>query len=182
MKACFRVLTLMIAVVFAFAGCQSDPEPSHPLDALDIPKTGYEQYFAPVVSATLYVGRDQQQIQPDDPRILRLLNFLAYSADTMQDSWTRGVYSEEEIALYYSSGATMLEVTFAADSEDWSQNHCVPKILVCGDTYLLYLRNGKTAERHWPYAKQAPESAQKSDTDVDWGGEYWLDILEYCGF
>ena len=44
------------------------------------------------------------------------------------------------------------------------------------------MKDGTCAERHWPFVKQTPEGAKQSNVDLSWGGEYWLDILEYCGF
>ena len=70
------LLVIMIAVTFLLTGCQSADVPTHPLDALDIPETGYEKSFSPVESAVLYVGETQQTIDPDDPRLMHVLNLL----------------------------------------------------------------------------------------------------------
>lgn len=179
MKACFRFMAVMIVLVLVLAGCQSDSAPIHPLDNLDIPETGYEDYFSPVISAQLYVDGVAQPIEPDDPRVLRVLNFLGYAAETRQYIHTQGVLTEEEVNECYASGATMLEVTFAEDPEDLSDFHYSPKILVCGDSFLLFMKSGVTAERHRPFSQYLSEEARQYPS---WGGDSWIDILEYCGF
>lgn len=184
MKKIFSLV--MAAVLLALlAGCGT----ADPLAELHIPESGYEGRFAPVASATLYADGQSQEIDADDPRLVRLLSFLAFAADEMLDSYTQGVVYQDNIDACYASGMTVLEVVFAVDDvNDHSLLDC-PKILVSGDSYLLFLdpafypleAEGDFAERHWPYQSLAPERAAQSGVS-DWGGEYWLDILQYCGF
>lgn len=176
------LLVIMIAVTFLLTGCQSADVPTHPLDALDIPETGYEMSFSPVESAVLYVGETQQTIDPDDPRLMRVLNLLGYAAETGQYVRTQGVFSEAEIDQYCSDSEAVLEVFFAADPEDSSEFRHAPKIRICADTYFLYMKNGTDAEIHRPYLEQAPENVKQSGINWNGNGECWLDILEYCGF
>lgn len=187
MKVYYRFMAMLIGLLVALVGCNV-ASGSDPLADLHIPDTGYEQCFSPVESAVLYVDGAQQQINPDDPRLTRVLSFLGYAVENEQYVLMQGVIHEEKINQHYASGATMLEVTFAVDPEGSSYFCNAPKILICGDTYLLFM-NPETyyteelcAERHWPYAAQAPEGARGSNVDLSWGGEYWLDILAYCGF
>ena len=180
-----RVIFLVFVLLFALSGCHADP-----LKKLDIPEDGYSQWFSPVESAVLYVNGTQQQIVSDDPRLIRLLDFLAYSADSRMGTLTQSVFSQSEMDQYDFRNAPVLEVTFAADTADKTGYRNSPRILVSGDTYFLYM-NPETygggglepcAERHWPYSKLAPEGAERSDYDLSLGGDYWLDILKYCGF
>ena len=180
-----RVIFLVFVLLFVLSGCHADP-----LKKLDIPEDGYSQWFSPVESAVLYVNGTQQQIAADDPRLIRLLDFLAYSADSRMGTLTQGVFSQSEMDQYDFQNAPVLEVTFAADAADKTGYRNSPRILVSGDTYFLYM-NPETygggglelcAERHWPYSKLAPEGAERSDYDLSLGGDYWLDILKYCGF
>lgn len=189
MKVFSRFTVAILALLVMLTSC--DPASSDPLAELEIPNTCYERCFAPVESALLYVDGTTQEIAADDPRLIRVLNFLAYAAETMQYSQTQGYLYEERISQYYSSDATMLEVTFAVDSEsDHSIHRDTPKILICGDTYLLFvdsetMKDGIEevhAERHWPYAQLAPNGARQSIADLSWGEDYWLDILAYCGY
>ena len=174
MKVFFRLSVLLLALFIALAGCNSDP-----VVKLDVPKSGYADRFAPVVSAQLYVDGVAQPIEPDDPRLLQVLNFLGYSAETMQSVYTQGVLTKEEVEVCYASGATMLEVTFASDPKDRTDFHYSPKILVCCDSFLLFMRDGETAEWHRPYAQNLSEEALKNPK---WGTAAWIDILDYFGF
>ena len=179
------VLILAVVLLSVLSGCKPAP-----LGNLDIPKDCYLQYFSPVKSAVLYVNGTQQQIAADDPRLIRLLDFLAYSADSRMGTLTQGVFSQSEMDQYDFQNAPVLEVTFAADAADKTGYRNSPRILVSGDTYFLYM-NPETyggggqelcAERHWPYSKLAPEGAERSNYDLSLGGDYWLDILKHCGF
>ena len=173
MKVFFRLSALLLALFIALAGCNSDP-----LAKLDIPETGYEDYFAPVISAQLYVDGVAQPIEPNDPRLLRVLNFLGYAAQTRQEVYTQGVLEEDEVNECYASGATMLEVTFDADPEDSTDFHNSPKILICGDSFLLFMKSGVTAERHRPFPQYLSEEAKRNPS---WGDSAGIDILAYCG-
>lgn len=188
MKTVCRFAAMMMVLVFFLTGCTKASGPSDPLSQLNISDDLYAQYFSPVESAVLYVDGVPQQISANDSRLLCVLNFLAYAAETKQFSRTQGVVKEEQIERYFSSNATMLEVTFTAVTENSSRFRNTPKILVSGDTFLLFM-NPETyytqepcAERHWPYQNLAPDGARKSSDALDWGGEYWLDILKHCGF
>lgn len=190
MKELFRLLIIMFSMIFMLAGCQWNATPTDPLSNLGIPETGYEQRFSPVKSAVLYVDGEQLEIAADDPRLLRVLNFLGYSAETMQYGYITGFVYEEQIEQYYTSKTTILEVSFDVDLEgEYDTFLDTPRILICGDSYVLFFANnptgaeGRIATRHWPYSMNAPEDSKKSNHSLDdWGGEYWLDILEYCGF
>ena len=173
MKAYGRIFELILALLM-LVGCSSDP-----VKSLNIPETGYADRFAPVVSAQLYADGVPQPIEPDDPRLLQVLNFLGYSAETLQSVYTQGVLTKEEVEVCYASGATMLEVTFASDPKDRTDFHYSPKILVCCDSFLLFMRDGETAEWHRPYAQNLSEEALKNPK---WGTAAWIDILDYFGF
>lgn len=181
MKKVLCMFTVAVLLAAALAGCT----PADPLAELHIPKSGYEDRFPSVESATLYADGQAQTIAADDPRLVRVLNFLDFAADEMLDEYTQGVVYGETISACYTSGAAVLEVVFAVEND----GDC-PKILVSGDSYLLFMDPasypyaatvGDCAERHWPYRSLAPKGANTSGTG-DWGGDYWLDILEYCGF
>ena len=190
-----RFLSCVIALLLlVLSGCgepQASSAPStHPLDAVEIPDSGYETAFAPLESATLYVNGAQQEIALDDPRLIRVLNLLAHSANTKQTGFLYSVVREEKILTYYSSNAMMLEITFTVDPANTHVYKGYPKLLICGDTFLGFIDpnivnyglDEMHAERYWPYAKVAPDQTLRSAHDMSWGGDYWLDILEYCGF
>ena len=195
MKKSFFLITMIMVVLLALSACGSQQEAAsssttHPLDAVEIPDSGYETAFAPLESATLYENGTQQEIALDDPRLIRVLNLLAHSANTQQTSLLQSLVREEKILTYYSSNAMMLEITFTVDPANKHLYKDYPKLLICGDTFLGFIDPKITnygldemhAERYWPYAKLAPDPTLRSAHDMSWGGDYWLDILEYCGF
>ena len=173
MKVYGRIFELILALLM-LVGCSSDP-----VKSLNIPETGDADRFAPVVSAQLYADGVPQPIEPDDPRLLQVLNFLGYSAETLQSVYTQGVLTKEEVEVCYASGATMLEVTFDADPDDLTDFHYSPKILVCGDSFLLFMKSGVTAEWHRPFPQYLSEEAKRNPS---WGDSAGIDILAYCGF
>lgn len=191
MKRRFYFLSLIVVLLIMITGCNQQLGPSEPLDNLDVPDDCYGQWFSPVEKAVLYVDGAAQQIEPNDPRLIRLLNLLAYARETMQYTTLQGYVYEEDIHSYYSSNSKMIEITFSVDDQsDHSIHRDTPKILVCGDSYILIVDTNTMqdgivethAERHWPFSNLAPEGANRSSTEMEWGNDYWLDILQYCGF
>lgn len=188
-RICF--LSFFVLLLSMITGCGHLLGPSEPLDNLDVPDDCYSQYFSPVEKAVLYEDGVAKQIETDDPRLIRLLNLLAYARETMQYSCLQGYVYEEDTKSYYASNAKMIEISFLIDDEsDHSIHRDTPKILVCGDSYLLFvdpntMQDGITethAERHWPFNNLAPDGANRSSTHMEWGNDYWLDLLQYCGF
>ena len=194
MKKFVRLIAMITVLLLVLSGCgepqAASSESIHPLDTVEIPDSGYETAFAPLESATLYVNGTQQEIALDDPRLIRVLNLLAHSANTQQTSLLQSLVREEKILTYYSSNAMMLEITFTVDPANKHLYKDYPKLLICGDTFLGFIDPKITnygldemhAERYWPYAMVAPDQTLRSAHDMSWGGDYWLDILEYCGF
>lgn len=194
MKKYLRLIAMVTMFLLVLSGCSKPQAAStastHPLDAVEIPDSGYETAFAPLESATLYVNGTQQEIALDDPRLIRVLNLLAHSANTQQTSLLQSLVREEKILTYYSSNAMMLEITFTVDPANKYLYKDYPKLLISGDTFLGFIDPQITnygldemhAERYWPYAKVAPDQTLRSAHDMSWGGDYWLDILAYCGF
>jgi len=152
----------------------------------------YEFHFSPIKSAVLHVNGSKAVIKPDDPRLLRLLNFLAFSAEKELSTLRQGYVMEEEIDDYLSSNEAMLEVTFSlGEASGTNILSNTPKIVVCGDSYILFVDpeianngiQGIHAERHWPYAVLVPVTQWEEKLSYNgWGSGYWMDILEYCGF
>lgn len=183
-----RFLSCVIALLLlVLSGCgepQASSAPStHPLDAVEIPDSGYETAFAPLESATLYVNGAQQEIALDDPRLIRVINFLGYSIDTHQCGYLQGKIDADEIAQHYASEITMLEITFAVDPSNRDSGlRYASKILIGGDSFVYFASDSTSASVRWPYAKLRPEDTHRSDAGEPWEEGYWLDILAYCGF
>ena len=128
-----------------------------------------EQIDCTVESAILYQNGTQHEISPDDPRLIFVINFLAYSGTTRQDSYTQGTIDEEKVARYYSSEVPMLEITFTVDPNNTDYGlRRVPKILVGGDSFLYMNSADSRAVVVWPYAVLRPENANYNDVLNGW--------------
>lgn len=154
----------------------------------------YEYHFPPIESAAYIHDGKKEDISPNDKRLIRLLNFIAYSDNKMLSTWRQGYVESDEINNYLSSDEPMLEVKFSIKSN--SKNRTMEKaikMIVCGDSYLLFIEppewydNSEIAERYWPYGTIASYSNPESKIEEilsynGWGNEYWIDVLAYSGF
>lgn len=157
-------------------------------------ETEYENYkthFSPVKSASYRCNGTVEEISADDPRLLRLLNFLAYSSENSMDVWTQGYVSEDEINSCLSTDYPMLEINFYNEKgRSGSAIGDTPKIVVCGDSYLAFVDpalanngiEGVFAEQYWPYGELVTSTNGTDFRIENWGLKYWLNILEYAGF
>ena len=187
MKKYVCLIAMLTVLLLVLSGCgepqAASTSSTHPLDALEIPDSGYEAVFAPLESATLYVNGAQQEIALDDPRLIHVINFLGYSIDTHQCGYLQGKIDADEIAQHYASEITMLEITFAVDPSNRDSGlRYASKILIGGDSFVYFASDSTSASVRWPYAKLRPEDAHRSDAGEPWEEGYWLDILAYCGF
>lgn len=185
----FIILIIMLSVL---TSCMREP-PSTALseDILNFPYTNYEMHFAPIESAVLYIDDAVMQVALDDPRLIRVLNFLAYSEVLDQSAWLQGYVYQDQIHQLYDSGETMLEISFTVDGKN--DNNILkdtPRILISGDSYILFVDPqiaangivGEYADRCWPYANIAPSLTSECLSYDGWGSGYWIDILKHCGF
>lgn len=212
MKAISRILCVLFAILLCFLimDCirQKEIVPNglkyavEGLPSIDrFSNSEYEDYshhFSPAISAVYFHGDQQEVIDAADPRLIRLLNFLAYSEETNYSAWLQGYLEEEDINRYISSDVPRLEVVF--DRSNHADGHILsitPKILICGHTCLLFvdteraswpLDKGLYAEQYYPYFELLNEmviSGQLED-DVLYKNELendsWLDLLTYAGF
>lgn len=182
---CFVSFVMAFLLTLSACGKQNSSATTHPLETASIPDSGYAQVFAPIESATLYVNGTKQALSLDDPRLGNVINFLGYSAvDARLHGRLQGKLDAEAIGLYYASRETMLEVTFAGDLSDHDGLRYVTKILIGGDSFVYFVNDDFSASVIWPYANYAPDNARRSASvpEHGWDGEYWLDILGYCGF
>ena len=153
--------------------------------------TEYEDYafqFSSVQSAKLITGDKEMPISSDDPRLIRLLNFLAYGLSEGHTEWLQGLVLEDEINCYLACDDMMLDVTFHQEgSHDNSTHNTTNRMILCGDSYLLFtghdLDGNVCGERFWPYAGL---SRVRNDSTSfyagEWGNDFWIDILTYAGF
>ena len=157
----------------------------------DFADTEYEDYafqFSPVQSAVLKIGDQEIPIAPDDPRLIRLLNFLAYGFSEGHTEWLQGLVPEDEINSYLTCDDRMLDVTFYQEgSHDNSTHNTTNRMILCGDSYLLFtgldLDGNICGERFWPYAGLPKVRNDSTSFYADeWGNNFWIDLLAYAGF
>lgn len=152
----------------------------------------YKYQFSPVESAVLKIGDEETEISPDDPRLVRLLNMFAYASSNFLSPWRQSYVLEDEINGYLSSDAPMLVVYFMNDKESDHMEKRTPKMVICGDTYLLFEKTGEMlAIRYWPFQDVfydhyglygVPAEIKTYIIFPSWGGESWIDFLVYAGF
>ena len=192
-----RVLIYTILFVLLFSACGNDSLPDGvycPVNGLpslaDFSSSNYEtfaQHFSTVKSAIYKYNGTENHVSPDDPRLISLLNFLAFSYKQGLTAWRQGYVPEDEIASYLTTKEPMLEITFHSNniSEATSQ------IIICGDSYLVIKNtetDGQRCERCWPYGELIMEKITSGEADISmisyegWGTNYWIDLLEYAGF
>ena len=159
----------------------------------------YKYYFSPVSTAVLKKDGGEAVIPPDDPRLISLLNFIAYSYSERMIVMEQSYILEDEILSYLSCEDPMLEITFAVSTE--SENNTLnktPRVVICGDSFLAFmdtdspswvLGDGLFAERFWPYGTLVYDllgdiynPKQEIISFEGWGCGYWIDLLEYSGF
>jgi len=200
-----NVVLCVAILMMLFAGCGSsdaqhiNDEPT--ISGLPYIETfsgeEYEKYkchFSPVESAVFCCNGTQVQIPADDERLVRLLNFLAYSEEHKLSVWLQGYLNKQQISEYVGSNAPVLKVNFACEDTNRTALKDTPQIVICGDSYILINSNGgqndeksTRAELYWPYGELAASMSSKglfSDILVygNWGNNCWLNILEYAGF
>lgn len=163
----------------------------------EFPGTRYEDddlHFAEIESATYIYDGKELYIEPNDPRLIRLLNFLAYSDKKGLSSLQQGYLDEEQINDLRLSEFPQLEVRFdCAENEKQTSLSRTFKILVCGDSYLRYSNTCSTdysvmVERYWPYGELVMSMVVEEKLPMNvlsyegWGTGYWIDLLKYAGF
>lgn len=217
MKKAFLKLCVMASVVAVFlAGCagrlEAEPETTTPEETKSVtydilPEmnsfsgTEYEDYayhFPPITAAVLHYNGNTEEIPVDDTRLIRLLNFIAYSYVSGFCGWRQSVVEDGEIREYLESDVPMLEVWFD-NSQATGDGYTIeetPRIIISEDTYLIFAdpqfyyipgMQGDYAEMMFPYYSQLCELHDQGLVDAvscgeEWGREGWIDMLEYAGF
>ena len=151
----------------------------------------YEEYalvFPPVVSATYRCGGQETEIEVNDPRVVRLLNFIAYSWERELTYYRHGYVENDELMQILNKDIPMLKIVF--DNEPFqSEEDCVanvPEILILEDIFLLYPYHDyennpeeSWAEEYYPYGALVVDAYMEGSVDSI---EQGFSILEYTGF
>ena len=210
-----NILTIGIIIMFLLlAGCDYDTFPTGgiitdpattlsssacnygvpPIDTFSSNK--YEPYkyqFSSVDKAVLKLNGAEHPISADDPRLIRLLNAIAYSMSEMSDQLLHHYIEGEELQQCLSIDAPMLEITFRNDGTG-SGLKDVPCIIVCEGSYLKFIADedkptGVTAplaEMRFPFAEIVAKAIYEQQAELsiseEWGAKSFIDLIEYAGF
>lgn len=204
MKKCLLTIFLVCAMLMSLlTGCTK--KLSIP-DISQFSGTEYETHgegqgrytFLPVESAVFRHDGKEEVIDSADPRLIQLLNSLAYSYAMGYTPYRQGVVEEPELSTYTESDVPMLDITFstanASDrNDDFTKSY---RAVISSNCYLLYLDPEKTfatadaplAYQHWPYQEvlvsQYPKNSSEALAIINsaWGENQWIDMLAYAGF
>lgn len=205
MKSFLANCILFLLLSFAICSCTLSFQQDNGLNIQvpDLPKIAefsgseYENFsmqYPPVESAILRCGSKETAISPDDPRLIRLLNFLLYSESEGLTGIRQGLVSAEEIDIILQSDIPMLDITFV---HEYVPNHIrtsafLPRMIICGDSYLTFMYGIEelegSAEHFLPYysllvsLKESGEVSSDISTSTDWYSKNWIELLKYAGF
>lgn len=173
------------------------------LSSMEIPSieafsgTEYEDHryhFPPVASAVFIHDGKGEPIAKDDPRLIRMLNFLTYSKEIRVDWWRQGYVLDDEIKECLASDYPMIDVRFNLENGADDSVLKTPRIIVCGHSYLILKtenhigdKDDMLAEQYWPYAdiisaKRAEGLIEYDSYSYGWGRDDWLNIPKHAGF
>ena len=201
----FRVCILLLISAILLHACSLPAKQSNGLlvQIPDLPKiddfsgVAYEDFstmYPPVESAILRVDGGEIPIAADDPRLIRLLNFLLYSESNWLTTTQQSYVPTEDIHALLQSDVSMLDITFA---HQYVSNHMqispyLPRMIICGDSYLTFVydedNTSVQAERFWPYRTFISDAVSAGQANIDylidatWDSEKWIDLLKYAGF
>ena len=199
------LIVLLIAALY-LCGCRSNNDPINAETSNSAPVVettepipdiesfsgehyeNFEYQFSEVVSAYYVSDGNKTEINKDDPRIIRLLNFIAKSHNDLTEVYeTRGIDTELIQSLWLDDPSPMLEINFAgSDNNNDDLLRRTFQLLIRGSGVIYICHNGLTelygesgiyGEQRWPYL----------DCVCDWS-EYqnaekpWLDLLAIAGF
>ena len=158
--------------------------------------TGYEDYvdhFPAVDYAILHTNSGQSLITTDDPRLVRLLNALAYSQEEELTAKDFKYYEQTEIAAYKTGAEVLLEIHFVDYLKSGDNTlRSVSVLYVSGKSSLLVFispDNGSTyAINTYPYdglifrMSEAGTLDPETEREIYYAEPPWVDLLVYAGF
>ncbi len=204
------IIILVMLLCMTSFGCNKKEE--QPVDTLpDISSFSSEEYedyefvFPPVKSAVYYNNGTEEVIEPDDPRLIRLLNYITYSYEEDFTWRVWGVIKEREIATNESQDVPMLEVMFSppSDADSPEEMSGAKHMLLCANAYMLYADpdqfmdwrekdTDRVATIFWPYMVNVydylgsptdiNEDFERFERAQEWGNDEWGDVLSAAGF
>ena len=204
------LIVLLIAALY-LCGCRSNNDPINAETSNSAPVVettepipdiesfsgehyeNFEYHFSEVVSAYYVSNGNKTEISKDDPRIIRLLNFIAKSHNDLTEVYeTRGIDTELIQSLWLDDPSPMLEINFVG-SDDNNDNGLKSafQLLIrgCGIIYIYHNGNkdlfgdsGLYGEQRWPYLGCVDSDNWNRCRHPKNGEKPWLDLLEIAGF
>lgn len=151
----------------------------------------YKRHFPVVKYAVLYHDGTEETIAPDDVRLIRLLNFLAYSNIEGHSELRQSLLTKAEIEECWIEADPKLVIYFD-DSEITWRTYRIPQIIIWGSTYLELqsIEEGtvNSAMQYYPYAEMLTNMVMNEKLpkdalyNLDSMEDPWLDLLAYSGF
>lgn len=151
----------------------------------------YEYQFAPVDHALLFHDGTVEEIAPDDPRLFRLLNFIAAS-ESENSNWLRQGYVEKAEIEQRCENSSYMEVYFQSpDVPGDTVLGDVPEIWILGAAVMIDQNDIGRVEEHWPYMELYYDLVDQGivtdeqfsiELSSNYSGKPWLDLLVYAGF
>ncbi len=160
-------------------------------DIKDFSDTAYEDYgrtFPSVAYAVLSFDEQEEEIAADDPRLMRLLNYILYSEAEDSAAWTHGLLTQEDVQKYRDSYVAYLTVVFSVSKDLFVPN--LREIIIFPDRYLLVGSNDEIddyVQENFPYEMYYVNYLRQTGV-ADWQEEInnpeqpWIDLLEIGGF
>ncbi len=186
-------LLLIIALIFSFAGCaMEDTGILPPLQ--DFSSEEYQIYaemFPPVQAATFRAKGSEEMVSPEDPRLIQLINLLAFSWAWEFDAYSQDPILDAGITQTLAMDLPVLEITFqvGAVPPEGVSYFSAKQMVVCANAYLLIgneqdiceqYNTSRYADLRFPYCQQVSVHADASQ--MYWGNAQWIDMLKEVGF
>ncbi len=186
-------LLLIITVIFSFSGCaMEDTGILPPLQ--DFSSKEYQVYaemFPPVQEAVFKANGTESKVAKDDPRLIQLINLLAFSWDWEFDAYTQGRITDSEITKTLSKDVPVLEITFREDAvpPEGVSYFSAKEMVICSNAYMLIgseqavceqYNTTRYADLRFPYYQQI--SVHTDTSQMFWGNAQWIDMLKETGF
>ena len=141
-------------------------------------------HYGDVTSAQIKVGKVTQEISPNDPRLIRLLNFIGPAVSDHSISGVRqGLVWEDEIQDIDRIVPSILKVKLLNNQG----NPQLTEVWIYGDTVLGFRNHGSTddirSDQIWPHMVLARKAGWEPPLKItDPTREVWIDLLQYAGF
>ena len=200
MKKRFLLVLSLLIVFTILLGCESRSNAPaglrEPVDGLPSIETfsgtkleDYTYQFVAVERAVYSHDGTEEEISSGDQRLLRLLNFIAYSENNSFSWWRQGYIQDAEINRKYGNSPRLI-VYFQSNRNTQKPLQDSYKIVVSRSAVLFY-RDDSYIEECWPYLDLYHQlvvtgsiTGAQFNAEISEGqeGEPWLDLLGFSGF